>query len=81
MCACVCMDTGMGMGNEVVAVERVYPDTKVPCVAFVVFQGMFAAITPALAFGAAAERIRIVPCLVFLFLWSTFVYGTIHSTT
>jgi Amt family ammonium transporter len=35
---------------------------------------MFAAITPALALGASAERTRIVPAIFFLFLWSTFVY-------
>lgn len=35
---------------------------------------MFAAITPALAFGSAAERTRIIPAIFFLFIWSTLVY-------
>ena len=52
-----------------------------PGLAFVVYQGMFAAITPALALGAAAERTRIIPLVVFLFLWSTFVYDFIAYWT
>lgn len=55
--------------------------TNIPGSVFMLFQGMFAAITPALAFGGAAERTRFVPCIVFLFIWSTLVYGNtfIHS--
>ena len=49
---------------------------NIPASVFMIYQGMFAAITPALAFGAAAERSRIIPCMVFLFFWSTLVYGT-----
>lgn len=48
---------------------------------FAAFQGMFAAITPALAFGGAAERSRILPCLVFLLLWSLLVYNFIAYWT
>eukprot|EP00834_Sanchytrium_tribonematis_P000176 NODE_4_length_77007_cov_1.156642.p16 type:complete len:442 gc:universal NODE_4_length_77007_cov_1.156642:27115-28440(+) len=45
--------------------------------AYVLFQGMFAAITPALMLGAAAERCRILPKIVFVFIWSTLVYNPI----
>lgn len=38
---------------------------------------MFAAITPAIAVGSAAERVRIIPCIVFFFVWSTLVYDVI----
>ena len=38
------------------------------------FQLMFAAITPALIVGAFAERIRFRSLLIFIVLWSTFVY-------
>jgi ammonium transporter len=38
------------------------------------FQGMFAIITPALISGAVAERIRFRPYCLFLILWITFVY-------
>lgn len=54
---------------------------KIPDLVFMIFQCMFAALTPALAIGAAAERGRIVPTLVFIFLWSTFVYDFIACWT
>ena len=41
---------------------------------FMVFQLMFAIITPALITGAFAERMRFVGMLVFMTLWITFVY-------
>ena len=41
------------------------------------FQMMFAVITPALITGAFAERFRFKTYLVFLLLWSTFVYAPI----
>ncbi|KAF9174067.1 hypothetical protein BGX21_005696 [Mortierella sp. AD011] len=50
---------------------------NVPSSAFFLFQLMFAAITPALAYGASAERMRIMPSILFLFLWSTTVYDVI----
>ncbi|KAI1302548.1 hypothetical protein EDD11_005594 [Mortierella claussenii] len=55
--------------------------SKVPDLVFMIFQCMFAALTPALAIGAAAERGRIVPTLVFIFLWTTFVYDFIACWT
>ncbi|KAG0293894.1 hypothetical protein BGZ96_002117 [Linnemannia gamsii] len=50
---------------------------NVPMSAFFLFQLMFAAITPALAYGATAERMRIMPSILFLFVWSTLVYDVI----
>ena len=38
---------------------------------------MFAQVTPALAFGSIAERTRILPWMVFLVLWTTFVYDIV----
>jgi Amt family ammonium transporter len=49
----------------------------VPHQAFMMFQMMFAVITPALITGAFAERFRFKTYLVFLVLWSTFVYAPI----
>lgn len=46
----------------------------VPHQAFMVFQMMFAVITPALIAGAFAERFKFKTYLVFLILWATFVY-------
>jgi Amt family ammonium transporter len=45
-----------------------------PDILYSVYQLMFAAITPAIAVGAAAERGRLLPCMVFVFVWSTIVY-------
>ena len=39
-----------------------------------IFQGMFAAITPALITGAFAERMKFKTFLLFGLLWATFVY-------
>jgi Amt family ammonium transporter len=39
-----------------------------------IFQMMFAVITPALITGAFAERFKFKTYLVFLILWATFVY-------
>ncbi|MDP2166870.1 MAG: ammonium transporter [Thermodesulfovibrionales bacterium] len=49
----------------------------VPHQAFMIFQMMFAVITPALITGAFAERFKFKTYLVFLLLWSTFVYDPI----
>jgi Amt family ammonium transporter len=53
-----------------------YPDyaATVPHQAFMIFQMMFAVITPALITGAFAERFKFKTYLVFLILWATFVY-------
>ncbi len=50
------------------------PGTNIPVYLHVMFQGMFAIITPALISGALAERIRFKPYCIFLVLWVTVVY-------
>ncbi|ERT00625.1 ammonium transporter MEP2 [Sporothrix schenckii 1099-18] len=55
--------------------------TKIPDLLFCLYQGMFAAITPALAIGAAADRGRMLPCIVFIFVWATIVYDPIAYWT
>lgn len=47
----------------------------IPHQAFMIFQAMFAIITPALIIGAFAERIKFSAFLVFSLLWATFVYA------
>src|SRR5213076_2821101 len=49
----------------------------VPHEAYMVFQMMFAVITPALITGAFAERKRFKAFVVFTLLWATFVYDPI----
>jgi Amt family ammonium transporter len=46
----------------------------IPHQAFMVFQLMFAIITPALITGAFAERMRFSAFLLFTLLWATFIY-------
>ncbi|MGH3923737.1 MAG: ammonium transporter [Pseudonocardiaceae bacterium] len=46
----------------------------IPAMVFVAFQAMFAIITVALISGAAADRLRYVPWLLFAGLWATLVY-------
>jgi len=56
-----------------------YPDysATIPHQAFMIFQAMFAIITPALIIGAFAERMKFSAFLVFMILWATFVYDPI----
>jgi Amt family ammonium transporter len=53
----------------------------VSSVAFFIYQGMFATITPALMFGSSAERIRILPALLFMLIWTTIVYDPVAYWT
>ncbi|KAI0682436.1 ammonium transporter [Cytidiella melzeri] len=55
--------------------------TRIPSIAFCVFQLMFAAITPMIALGGIAERARLGPTIVFTFVWSTIVYDPIACWT
>ena len=49
----------------------------IPHMAFMMYQGMFAVITPALITGAFAERIKFSAYLLFTLLWSTLVYDPV----
>lgn len=49
----------------------------IPTMAFVAFQMMFAAITPALISGAFAERKRFKAFVIFTVLWTTLVYSPV----
>ena len=55
------------------------PDVKyaatIPLQTFMVYQLMFAIITPALITGAFAERMKFSAMLVFMILWAVFVYS------
>ncbi len=51
--------------------------TTIPHQAFMIFQMMFAAITPALITGAFAERMKFSALLLFSGLWSLFVYAPV----
>ena len=49
----------------------------IPHLVFVMYQGMFAVITPALIIGAFAERINFKGFLVFSLLWAIFIYNPV----
>ncbi len=51
--------------------------SNIPGLAFMIFQAMFAIITPALIFGAFVERIKFSAFLVFTVLWATLVYDPV----
>ncbi len=53
---------------------KLYGDKGVPELVFVMFQGKFAIITPALMSGALAERLKLRGYLVFIVVWSTLIY-------
>jgi Amt family ammonium transporter len=53
------------------------PAAGIPHSVFMLFQGMFAIITPALISGAFAERVRFRSYVVFLVLWGTLVYDPV----
>ena len=49
----------------------------IPHILFIMYQGMFAVITPALIIGAFAERISFKGFLVFTVLWSLLIYNPV----
>jgi Amt family ammonium transporter len=49
----------------------------IPQLAFMIYQCMFAVITPALIAGAFAERVRFAPFLLFSLFWAIFVYNPV----
>ncbi|PIV65892.1 MAG: ammonia channel protein [Nitrospirae bacterium CG01_land_8_20_14_3_00_44_22] len=49
----------------------------IPHIAFMIYQAMFAVITPALITGAFAERMKFSAFFVFTILWSTIVYDPV----
>ncbi len=55
---------------------KTYSET-IPHLAFMIFQAMFAIITPALITGAWAERLKFSSFLIFMLLWATLVYDPV----
>ncbi|NSC24140.1 ammonium transporter [Streptomyces albus subsp. chlorinus] len=73
-------DTGGVIGNlDAVGLRGISPESLtgkggIPVFAFVLFQMMFAILTPALMSGALADRVKFGAWAVFLTLWVTVVY-------
>jgi Amt family ammonium transporter len=51
--------------------------TTIPQTVFMIYQCMFAIITPALITGAFAERVKFAPFVLFSLLWAVFVYNPV----
>ncbi|MCX5812651.1 MAG: ammonium transporter [Proteobacteria bacterium] len=66
----------LGLNNVGTTPFKDYAAT-IPHEAFMIFQAMFAIITPALIIGAFAERMKFSAFLIFTLLWATFVYDPI----
>ncbi|GHJ87915.1 hypothetical protein NliqN6_4317 [Naganishia liquefaciens] len=49
-------------------------NNKLPEIVFATYELMFACLVPAIVLGAAAERSRVLPAMVFIFCWTTLVY-------
>ena len=64
-------------GLEGVSAENLREGTTIPEQAFMIFQGMFAIITPALVTGAFAERMKFSAFVIFTVLWVTIVYAPV----
>ncbi|KAM0754568.1 ammonium transporter [Meredithblackwellia eburnea MCA 4105] len=52
-------------------------NNKVPAIVYCIYQQMFASLVPAVLIGAAAERGRVGPAILFFFAWGTLVYNPI----
>lgn len=57
--------------------KEVYDGYTIPTLLFIIFQMMFAIITPALITGAFVERFKFTTYLVFLVIWVTLVYAPV----
>src|SRR5688572_11046129 len=60
-----------------VASDQPWPGYTIPHSLFMIFQMMFALITPALISGSIAERLKFSTWVVFLVLWATLVYDPV----
>jgi len=66
----------VGLRNVGFGPNPMYAAT-IPQLAFMMFQAMFAIITPALIIGAVAERISFKTLIIFTLLWTTVIYDPI----
>ena len=63
-----------GLGHLFLNGVGMEPNGSIPHLTFMVFQLMFAIITPALISGAFAERMKFSAMLLFMVMWGTVVY-------
>ena len=74
------MLNGVTFNADTYETVKAYTAAGVPHMGYMIFQMMFAVITPALITGAFAERFKFSTYIVFLVLWSILVYAPLaHS--
>src|SRR5690348_11779810 len=61
-------------GLRKIGLTELWPGYSIPIFVFMVFQMMFAIITPALISGALADRVKFSAWSLFIALWATLVY-------
>nr|MBF0221623.1 ammonium transporter [Desulfobulbaceae bacterium] len=66
----------LGLNSVGSAPSQTYA-TTIPQNVFMIYQCMFAIITPALITGAFAERVKFAPFIIFALLWSILVYNPV----
>jgi Amt family ammonium transporter len=49
----------------------------IPAIVYALFELQFAAMTTAIIFGSVVERVRMIPCVVFMFTWTTLIYDPV----
>ncbi|MBN8827248.1 MAG: ammonium transporter [Sphingobacteriia bacterium] len=62
---------------ENVGMEVTSATTKIPHYVFAIYQGMFAVITSVIITGSFAERVRLIPIIIFAGIWTVLVYAPI----
>ncbi len=66
-----------GLGNALLTGVGVEPKGTIPHVLFMAYQGTFAIITAALISGAIVERMRFLPYVGFIVIWTLAVYAPV----
>ncbi|CAG8808354.1 11519_t:CDS:2, partial [Racocetra persica] len=59
--------------------EAAFVSKQIPEAELAIFECMFAVIASELIIGGAAERVKLMPMIIFIFIWSTLVYDFIAS--
>jgi ammonium transporter, Amt family len=54
---------------------------QVPAIVFALYQLQFATVTVAIIFGAGSDRMRILPAILFMFVWTTLIYDPVAYWT
>ena len=60
--------------RNVLDIPKAETNDRLPEIVFAMYQLCFAALVPAILLGAAAERSRVFPAMIFIFCWTTLVY-------